>query len=69
MRMIGGVTVVYLLMVAVQLTGSAPGRDDPHRDDGQEIFRYDTFGDEQLSRVRAFALVRAIERSHSAGTR
>ena len=48
MRMIGGVTVVYLLMVAVQLTGSAPGRDDPHRDDGQEIFRYDTFGDEQL---------------------
>jgi hypothetical protein len=48
MRLIGGVTAVYLLIVAVQLTGSEPGRDDQHRDDGQEIFRYDTFGDEQL---------------------
>src|SRR6187431_2547221 len=48
MRMIGGVTVAYLLMVAVQLTGSAPGPADPRRDNGQEIFRYDTFGDEQL---------------------
>jgi len=46
--MIGGVTVAYLLMVAVQLTGSAPGPADPRRDNGQEIFRYDTFGDEQL---------------------
>jgi mono/diheme cytochrome c family protein len=49
MRLIGGVSVVYLLMVAVVLSASAPGRDhDRRNDDGQQIFRYDTFGDEQL---------------------
>jgi cytochrome c5 len=50
MRLIGGVLIVYLLlMVAVMLGASAPARDDdPRPDDGQQIFRYDTFGDEQL---------------------
>ena len=49
MRLIGGVSMVYLLMVAVMLGASAPARDDDTRhDDGEQIFRYDTFGDEQL---------------------
>src|SRR5262245_39863426 len=49
MRLIGGVLMVYLFMVAVMLGASAPARDDgPRNDDGQQIFRYDTFGDEQL---------------------
>src|SRR4029453_2839927 len=49
MRLLGGISVVYLLMVAVVLTASASGRDgDPRRDRGQDIFRYETFGDEQL---------------------
>src|SRR5262245_29529627 len=49
MRLIGGVTVVYLLTVAIQLIASAPQQnDDPRHNDGQQIFRYDTFGDEQL---------------------
>jgi hypothetical protein len=49
MRLIGGVTALYLFIVAIHLTGSAAGRDDGSRhNDGQEIFRYDTFGDEQL---------------------
>jgi cytochrome c5 len=49
MRLIGGVSMVYLLMVAMVLGASAPARDDhPRHDDGQQIFRYDTFGDEQL---------------------
>ena len=49
MRLIGGVLMVYLLMVAATLGASAPARDDdPRHDDGQQIFRYDTFGDEQL---------------------
>ena len=49
MRLVGGISVVYLLMVAVVLTASASGHDgDPRRDTGQDIFRYDTFGDEQL---------------------
>ena len=49
MRLVGGISVVYLLMVAVVLTTSASGHDgDPRRDSGRDIFRYDTFGDEQL---------------------
>jgi len=49
MRLIGGATAVYLLAVVVQLTASVPGHGvDQDHDDGQEIFRYDTFGDEQL---------------------
>ena len=49
MRLVGGISVVYLLMVAVVLTASASGHGgNPRRDTGQDIFRYDTFGDEQL---------------------
>jgi len=48
MRLIGASSVVYLLMVAFVLSASASGPDDPRRNDGQAIFRYDTFGDEQL---------------------
>src|SRR5262245_51653044 len=49
MRLVGGISMVYLLMVAVALTTSASGHDgDPRRDSGRDIFRYDTFGDEQL---------------------
>jgi cytochrome c len=49
MRLVGGISVMYLLMVAVALTTSASGHDgDPRRDSGRDIFRYDTFGDEQL---------------------
>src|SRR4026208_751703 len=48
MRLIGASSVVYLLMVAFVLSASASGPDDPRRNDGRAIFRYDTFGDEQL---------------------
>jgi len=49
MRLIGAGSVVYLFMVALVLGASAFGTDeDPRRNDGQAIFRYDTFGDEQL---------------------
>src|SRR4029079_242930 len=49
MRLIGGVTAVSLLAVMVQLTASVSGRGvDQGHDAGQQIFRYDTFGDEQL---------------------
>src|SRR5512138_3336802 len=49
MRLIGAGAVVYCLVVAFVLSASASGRaDNPPRDDGQTIFRYDTFGDEQL---------------------
>src|SRR5678816_629662 len=49
MRMIGMCSAVYLLMVAFVLSASASAPDDdPHRNEGQTIFRYDTFGDEQL---------------------
>src|SRR4030095_13000243 len=48
-RLIGAGSVVYLLMVAFVLSASRSGpADDARRDDGQTIFRYDTFGDEQL---------------------
>jgi cytochrome c5 len=48
MRLIGAGSVVYLLMMAFVLSASASGPDDLRRNDGQTIFRYDTFGDEQL---------------------
>jgi len=48
MRLISAGSAVYLLMVAFVLGVSASGRDDPRPNDGQTIFRYDTFGDEQL---------------------
>jgi mono/diheme cytochrome c family protein len=49
MRLIGIGSLVYLLIAAFVLSMSASGRaENPHVDEGQQIFRYDTFGDEQL---------------------
>ena len=50
MRLIGAGSLVYLLVAAFVLSASASGRavDARNKDDGQTIFRYDTFGDEQL---------------------
>ena len=49
MRLICAGSVVYLLVAAVVLSASALGRsDNAHPGEGQTIFRYDTFGDEQL---------------------
>lgn len=49
MRLIAGGSLVYLLAAGLVLSASAPGRaDNARHDDGRKIFRYDTFGDEQL---------------------
>ena len=49
MRLIRAGSLIYLLTVAFGLWASGSGRaDDFRRDYGQTIFRYDTFGDEQL---------------------
>src|SRR4051812_17311428 len=60
MRLIGAGSMVYVLAVALAIGGfvhsdpqqlNAAGKDqavDRHGDDGQAIFRFDTFGDEQL---------------------
>src|SRR5258705_9693136 len=45
MRLIGAGSLVYLLAVAFVMSGFADT--DPQRQ-GQAIFRFDTFGDEQL---------------------
>src|SRR5258706_10303085 len=45
MRLIGAGSLVYLLAVAFVVSGFADT--DPQRQ-GQSIFRFDTFGDEQL---------------------
>src|SRR5580765_7507790 len=41
MRLIGAGTLVYLLAITLAISGVA-------HQDGQRIFRFDTFGDEQL---------------------
>jgi len=49
MRLIGAGSLVYLIAVAFAMSGSAQGNRPPlNVHDGQEIFRFDTFGDEQL---------------------
>lgn len=49
MRLIGAGSLVYLFAVAFVMSGSAQGNQPPlNVHDGQEIFRFDTFGDEQL---------------------
>ena len=50
MRLISAGSLVYLLVAALVMSASASGRavDARNKDDGQTIFRYDTFGDEQL---------------------
>lgn len=56
MRFVGAVTFVYVIAMAFAVSGFSPEertpraaqQDEVKRRDGQEIFRYDTFGDEQL---------------------
>ncbi len=56
MRLIGTVSLIYVIVTGFALSGSAPEenaqaaveQDEAKRREGQEIFRYDTFGDEQL---------------------
>jgi hypothetical protein len=49
-RLISAGSLVYLLAAAFVMSAPASGRavDARNKDDGQTIFRYDTFGDEQL---------------------
>ena len=45
-RLLGAFSLIYVLALTVAITAApGPGRD---RQDGQAIFRFDTFGDEQL---------------------
>jgi cytochrome c len=49
MRLIGAGSFVYLIAVAFVMSGFAQSNQRPlNARDGQEIFRFDTFGDEQL---------------------
>jgi mono/diheme cytochrome c family protein len=55
MRLVSAATVIYVIATAFVLSGStaaltqqAGASEDAKRREGQEIFRYDTFGDEQL---------------------
>jgi mono/diheme cytochrome c family protein len=58
MRLIGAATFAYILTLALAVSGGAPATPEaagasqdsstPSRKDGKAIFRYDTFGDEQL---------------------
>ena len=57
MRLIGTVSIIFVLTIAAVVSGlaaapqqGAPGAINPRssRPDGQAIFRFDTFGDEQL---------------------
>jgi mono/diheme cytochrome c family protein len=49
MRLIGAGSLVYLIAVAFVVSGFAQSDPRPQNPrDGQEIFRFDTFGDEQL---------------------
>jgi hypothetical protein len=47
MRLVAASAAALVLMLIVKLSGAAQVGIHPH-DDGQQIFRYDTFGDEQL---------------------
>jgi mono/diheme cytochrome c family protein len=47
MRLIGAVSIVLTLALTLTIAGSAPAI-TAHQSAGQAIFRYDTFGDEQL---------------------
>ena len=49
MRLIGAGSLVYLIAVAFVVSGFAQSNQPPlNAQDGREIFRFDTFGDEQL---------------------
>ena len=45
MRLVGAVTFIYIIATAFAFSAQL---DEPKRREGQQIFRYDTFGDEQL---------------------
>jgi mono/diheme cytochrome c family protein len=56
MRLVGAVAFIYVLVAAFAVSGFSPEertevvaqQDEAKRREGREIFRYDTFGDEQL---------------------
>jgi hypothetical protein len=56
MRLVGAAACIYIIATAFALSGvafeertqPAAQQDEAKRREGQEIFRYDTFGDEQL---------------------
>ena len=49
MRLIGAISSLFVLAMAYALSGAAqPPQDHSHAREGQDIFRFDTFGDEQL---------------------
>jgi mono/diheme cytochrome c family protein len=49
MRLIGAASIVFAIAITVAISGAAPQAEPHHgRFDGREIFRFDTFGDEQL---------------------
>jgi mono/diheme cytochrome c family protein len=48
MRLIGAASVVYVLTAVFAVSGFAPVAHAARGKDGQAIFRFDTFGDEQL---------------------
>jgi hypothetical protein len=56
MRLVGAVALIYVLATAFAVVGFSPAdrieaatqQDEVKRREGQDIFRYDTFGDEQL---------------------
>src|SRR5687768_10698390 len=71
MRVIGAVSLVYVMATVFALSGSAAEeraragamQDEAKRRDGQEIFRYDTFGDEQLwtDVLRMHEVIRSVD--------
>jgi hypothetical protein len=48
MRLVGTASIVFALTIAVVMSGFVPTAQARHKDDGQAIFRFNTFGDEQL---------------------
>ena len=54
MRLVSATTLIYVVAIAFVLSGATAmsqqgdANEDARRREGQEIFRYDTFGDEQL---------------------
>ena len=48
LRLIAATTLTYVLGMGFALSGYAPAAEAAKPMDGQAIFRYDTFGDEQL---------------------
>ena len=47
-RVLGASSIVFVLSIAYAFSGFAPATSASERIDGQAVFRFDTFGDEQL---------------------